>query len=406
MIKFDPAKLSFEIVRMKAVSTVLGGSLSIIDEPRTEATGKEVTTRLAIPFAVAREFIQRTKKVTKYLKPVYTCVVRYEGHVIALDRHPLAGMGQLVEEGVFGEKTWEPSVVRNYNDTVAPMLAAGDRQWYFDGRYAYTFENEDLDASIRDGEFLSQSGAFRKVIAKTIDLMRIYGANDISAEERSCLAFVTKGGQYAVSPPIWKDLSNVGTSQLRGVEDATDDDEDITGVTIISRHPTTSAVYAFDQIDQHLAVNLNFALKAGQEIGKTFGYEEVEPLQLARLMIELHTVNLLGLPKQIKATYDVGMKFTHALAWLLGMSRRANDMDTALMMRALLSYLTKRGIFRANTFDTGNIFKDGKTINDVELVDLSAVRDATHDVSLFEILSKGRLSSKAMRSDLALQDFS
>jgi hypothetical protein len=115
---------------------------------------------------------------------------------------------------------------------------------------------------------------------------------------------------------------------------------------------------------------LNFALKAGQDIGQTFGYDYVEPLQLSRLMIELCTVNLPTVPKEIKASYPIGIQFTHTIAWLLGLLRRADTLETTIMVRGLLKYLTKRGIFRSNMFTKSKIFQDGRSVADVQLVDV------------------------------------
>lgn len=180
--------------------------------------------------------------------------------------------------------------------------------------------------------------------------------------------------------------------------DDDEDDDDVVQFDGDENRPRLDEPGTFDMIDESLAVNLNFALKAGQEIGKKFGYEFVEPLQLPRLMIELHTVNLPNVPAEVKATYDIGLKFTHAMAWLLGMSRKTkeDDLETYIMMRSLMKYLTKRGIFRSNVFNAERVFKDGQTVKDVPQLAMDQLmkdQDFTK-MSLSAILQQAREGQK------------
>jgi hypothetical protein len=376
MIHFDQSLLSVEIVQLKMVTTSLGGSISVVDEAASAKAKRETTKRVEVPMAVARAFIMKTKKITKYIKPVYTAVVRYGKHVIALERHPLAGLGALETEGFDGKpRRWIPDCEANINQLIKPMLASNTHKWYFDGRYMFSFEQDDLQVAAACGANLTEDGRFRKVPVTSVDLQELSNKDKLAPSNRSCMAFIATNGAFAISPPIWKNLSDVGSTQFKGV-DKEDKMDNITDVAFANLGTDTDGVTnmvgagTFDRIDETLSVNLNFALKAGQEIGQQFGYEFVEPLQLPRLMIELHTVNLPTVPKTVKATYDIGLKFTHAMAWLLGMSRKANDLDTYIVMRSLMKYLTKKGIFRSNVFDASRVFVGGQTAADVPVKSL------------------------------------
>lgn len=376
MISFDINLLSTKIVRLKSVTTSLGGSITIIDEEKS-TPAKEEQTRIEVPLAVARSFIMAYNKVTKYLKPVYVSLAMYGDMVVAMERHPLSSLGDLEEESITGEtKLWEPAMVTNINGVIVP--AAARHQWYFDGRFMYRFDPVDTTVAALNGKSLTSDGKMKKVNAQTIDLQNLRRVDDLVETERNCLAFVSSLGDVAISPPIWKDLEGVGRHQLsRQTTNEVDIDDDTEVGTVILRNLETP----FDDINRMMAVNLNFVLKAGQQIGKMFGYEYVEPLQLSRLMVELHTVNLPKLPKQIKSTYDANMSFTHALAWLLGMSRKANTLETYVMMRSLMSYLTKKGIFRKDVFDAAAVYRDGMTSGHVEqkdAVELMKNLDLTH----------------------------
>lgn len=357
MIKFDPAELSYEVVLLKNITQALGGSIQIVDEEKTIGD-KEVYQRVPVPLSVARAFIMKHQKVTKYLKPVLTAIVKYGDRVIAMERHPMGGMGERVSIGLDGEPVmWTPYSQSNLDRFVLPTLYNSNRDWFFDGRYVYSFTNNDIEEVLHSGVSVTNDNKFRKVIATSIDLQELANADKLQPQERSCLAYVSDLGDIAISPPIWKDLESLGQTKMA-------DDE----ASLVN-------LQSFDKIDEKMSVNLNFALKAGNEIGKMFGYEMVEPLQLPRLMIELHTVNLPNIPKQVKATYDIGLQFTHALAWLLGMSRKAQTLDTYVMMRSLMKYLTKKGIFHNSTFQASSVFQSEQTIENVPLLSLDELMD-------------------------------
>jgi hypothetical protein len=342
MLKFDPEQLTFEIVQLKAVTTAVGGSISVLDTALSTSK-KEVFKRIVVPMSVARAFWISTKKISRYLKPCYTCVVRYNDHVVALERHPLGSMGALTDTFNGITRTWTPKVQRNYKSMVLPMITRSSKQWFFDGRYVFSFDGfgaTQLEIATR-GQPLTKDHKFRKVIAQAVDLQMLQIEDKLVPSERSCLAFISSRGAAAISPPIWKNLSEVGVTQLKRAGSAADGDED--DEEEVSREDKTSMVpdFNFDAVNETLKVNLNFALRAGVEIGKTFGYEEVEPLQLPRMMIQLHTVNLPNVAKEVKATYDIEMPFLTALSWLLGLSRRADTLETYIMMRSLMKYLTR-----------------------------------------------------------------
>lgn len=394
MIKFDVSKLSIEIVQLKTVTTSLGGSITIVDEHKT-TDAKEVVKRIPVPMAIARQFIQQTHKITKYLKPVLTALVKYDGHIVAMERHPLAALGKIEEEGLFGTKRWVPACEANINTYVKPLINASGHDWFFDGRYAYSFNGLSIERAVGEAFCMTADESFRKVDATTIDLQNLNDSNKIQPTQRSCMAFVASTGEMAVSPPIWKNLNDIGSSKLdKTADDDIDDDDDSVEVTVNNR-------FTFDTINEAFCVNLNFALKACQEIGQTFGYEYVEPMQLSRLMIELHTVNLPSISREVKQTYDVGIPFTHVLAWLLGMSRKANTLETYIMMRSLMKYLTKKGIFKADKFDVNNVFQLGQTVDSIPLITLAELMDKknTDPFSFSDVLSKVSATMKAKREN-------
>lgn len=377
MIKYDPSLMTIELVRIKSLSLALGGSITIIDEEKSDDT-KEVTKRVESGIAPTRAFIQKHKKTTKYLIPVWTAIVRYDNKICALERHPLGTFGDVETEGLDGTmRVWEPDSQLNLDRYIHPLVNKPGKEWFFDGRYIYSFTNDNIDSIVRQAPYLSQSGNFRKINVMSIDTQKVMYADELQPVERTCVAYVSSTGEYSITPPIWKNLDSVGGTKI------TEDESVKMG-------------FNFDSLNEYMAVNLNFALNAGKQIGEMFGYDRIEPLQLPRLMLDLHTINLPNIPKQIKSTYDIGMSFSNTFAWLLGLLREADTLESYIMMRSIMKYLTQKGIYRANTFKEANIFVDSKSLNDVQLKDMDELLESSDytKLKLINIIQQAKLAGK------------
>jgi len=370
MIKFDVNKLTVDVVKLKSCTTALQGSIRVLDEENS--SGKETYKKINVPMAIVRTF-QARHKTSNYMKPVVTAVVKYDGHPVALERHPLGTLGERVEEGLFDDnREWISDSQHNINTLIKPLCKDETIEWFFDGKFMYSFANA-IEKSIRSGEYLTQSGNFRAVEVSAIQLSHLNDRTKLEPAERTCLAYVTADGQHSITPPIWKKLADVGTSALNR-SDAEDEDRQ----------------FQFDAVDQHLAVNLAFGLKAGKIIGLLFGHEEIEPLQLPELMIRLNTVNLPKISSKVKSTYNIGMTFTQAMAWLIGMSNRIDSLESYMVIRSLLKYLTTKGIYRKNMFSQVAVFKKGHDLESIKLISKEDAMKTASNISVDDIVSRIR----------------
>lgn len=345
MIRFNASLLSIDYVQLKTVTGAVGGGMTYVDEDLSTDTHTELK-REAIPFAVARAFSERHDKMTKYLHPVWAAVVRYDGHVVNLERHPAGSMGMLVDPQT--GRHWTP-VSEMVIAAITKTVANDGNDWYFDGRYLYKFRNKDLQTAIVSGTALDDVGLFHTVQVDAVDLSLSH-EKQLNIEPRACVG-LSFDSTFSVSAPIWKSVDSIGASKTVLVSDERSDD-------IHAESNAGNVLARFDTIDQKLGVNLEFALAAGKQLGKTFGYEAIEPLRLPALMIELETVNLPSLHTSVKKTHLIEMSFTHAMAWLLGLQTKVTTLNEALVMRAIIKHLTKRGIYRRNALKVDSIFQD------------------------------------------------
>lgn len=392
MIKFNPALLKTVHMQVKMVSGALGGSLTVLDEKRTKKAGKEVFTRYKLPYHITRHFAKKYR-ITKYIKPVLSAVTFYEDHIVCLERHPLGNLGRETTEGLFGEVTWKSESEINSEKLIKPLTTGQD--WYVDGSYVYHVSAE----AIAKAKSLSSDKKFREVNVEAIKLSMLADKADI--EQRVCLAFYPTHGKMALTPPIWKTLSNIGQRQLTAKGDTRSEDEIESDSSVTYIHGEGERTQ-FDRVDDMLCVNLGFALKAGRVLSETFGYDSIEPLGLDDMMIQLKTVNLPCIANEVKQTFDTGLRFTIALAWLIGLTRRAETLDSYIALRTLLKHLTTKGVYRKGAFNPESIFKSGASLDSVELMSIEAARAQIKTLTLDDFLRASRLAREAESGDNTL----
>lgn len=345
MIPFEIEQLRVEHVWLKDSTTALGGSIRVVDEERS-TDDQEVYKKINVPMAIVRKFVNENKKVTRYLKPVLTAVTYYGDHAVALERHPYLKDGEVLTDLAGELAHWTSQSETNLDKFILPITRTND--WFVDGTFIYTFAEKDKN----DAVALSGNNKFKAVSVRAFKLADIHKKDKMVApEDRTCLLYNTSCGQEAMSPPIWKQLTGVGETQLGLTEDEDNGTVSADALGVITGN------HQFDRIDELLAVNLAFALKAGQKIADVFGYDSIEPLGLDDLMIQLRTVNLPRVAKEVKQTFDIGIPFTHAIAWLLGLTARTETLDAYVVLRSLLKYLTTKGIYRKNSFVPSAVYR-------------------------------------------------
>lgn len=391
MIRFDPAKLVIKLVHMKMISGALGGTLTVLDEKRTKKAGKEVFTKWKVPHQLTRHFTKKYR-ITKYITPVLTAVAFYEDHVVSIERHPLGNLGKETSQGLFGEVKWIPDTEMNIDKIIKPLTVDGD--WYVDGTFIYNVQPQDLSGALP----LSRDKKFRQVRVQAIKLGTLGDAPAV--EERVCLAFYPSKGAMSLTPPIWKTLRNIGQRQLTAKGDRTNENAEVDDDTVTYIGTDSEEEHSqFDEIDNMLCVNLGFALKAGRELSEVFGYDSIEPLGLDDMMIQLRTVNLPTIANEVKQTFDTGLKFTIAIAWLIGLTRRTESLDSYVTLRSLLKYLTTKGVYRKGAFNEQAIFKGGATLKDIKIMTVEDARNQVKGLSLDAFLQASRLAREDVDGD-------
>lgn len=360
LLPFEPSKIRFQNVKIKRVTTALGGSVSVLDEDHFEKTGKEKFHKIEIPMSLARMFKVKYK-VTQFIVPHEGLIMWYGDKVITIEK---ATTNERFSESFDGVvRKWNSNTEIHYNALFNSDFKDGLIDWFFDGLYVYNFHGEDLKGLVKRSKHLDEKGTFRAIPCEAIHFTYL-NFKPATKESRNCVAVVIDDNTFSVSAPIWKILGNEKAIKTNDV-----DDEDGGKNSLIS---------SFKGIDSQVAINLNFALRAAKELADQFGYESIQPLQLPKMMIQLKTVNVPRLPKEVKSTTDVGLKFTHGLSWLLGLQYQATTPQQVFTIRQMIKYLMTKGYFWKEKTKKNRILVDSKDVS----VPLYSVEQLEQMVSL------------------------
>jgi hypothetical protein len=353
MFKFDHSQVRFQRVKFKRVSTALSGSATILDEEHFASTGKEKFHKIDIPMSLARMFKVK-HKITQFMIPHEGLIMWYGDKVISIEKAPL---NERFTKDIYGNDVlWNSNIEFHYEDLYNQQLRNDLVDWYFDGTYMYNFYGEDLKGLVNRSEHLDSTGQFRSINCQSIHLTYLnFKPHDVST--RTCVAMVVNEDVFSISAPIWKAIE----VKARLVNS---DDEDV--------NERLSIISSFKNIDKQIAVNLNFALRAAKELANEFGYESIQPLQLPKMMLQLKTVNVPRLPKEVKATTDIGLKLTHGLAWLLGLQYRSTTLDQYMVIRQLIKYMLTKGYFWKDKTKKNKIMRHSG-ITEIPLIDMKNV---------------------------------
>ena len=265
MYKFDINNVEVVNKRINRISSQQGGIMMVLDEEHKKATGEEKFHRERISVAIARDFAKKYKCST-FIEPAVVAVTYYvnndERIIVSVELKEYLRT-ELTDRRLFeGDVEWLSNSARNVNGTLREMTKSG--QWYIDGTFVYHFTREvkqgkltkdekitDLKQLVEDGEILTSDGKFVLVNCFAFKLQKLSATIKQYAERRTCIAYIADENTFAISPPVWKDLFGGMSSKMKELS-----------------HKEKNRTKRFDYVNNLFGVSLNFALKAGKDVGK------------------------------------------------------------------------------------------------------------------------------------------
>lgn len=353
LFKFDLSKLKVEYCFVTSVTEALGGSCNIVDDIEVyKLTGKYTSTRRPLPFAVARAYKKRTRQ-GRFVVPRLVAITSYEGVSVCIESASY-GVEGFTSDSEYMIKVRLPQILKN-------------EQWYTDGSTIYRLPDNVEDVSQHTK--MVESGQLYAISVSALEFKTLFDPKiGELTRTKSILAFKTKKGDVILTPPVWNNVMDMRKS-----------DE-------------TNAC-KFEAIDQAYMVNLDFVLTCADVIGQTWGYDKIGYLQLERYMLDLVTVNLPNVPKEVRITYDTKLSFLHSFIWLMGFIPKCENLEQFSLLRGVFKHLCKNGLFNKSVAKTSLTFVTLPPLVDVNQAKQNVLANYS-DNQLFMYWTNGKIDDK------------
>ena len=315
MIPFNTADLTITIGVMQKISP--SGYMILLDDsnkPRRVDILPKVyynwTTSHKLPY------FEKGKKVG---------ILSYKGKIIDLEAGPTKGFDKEYYE------SWRPLMMEQIGALEA--VVGNGEGWRTDGNFIYNFSK---DAKMREKSFPFSHYEIRCINLTKLKLAAFIGTTGVIYTYRQIFTFDIDG-QRIFSPTIG----------------ATDD--------LKKSFRDFESSFSLDAMNEHCYVNLDAILKLARIIGKNYGYEKNEYLQIPRLMLKYKTINIAQLPKPIKKTTPSPLSVYSLMAWLLGFVSKENDIYKLQQLQKGFVTLLSKGLVMKRHIDA-DIYTSGESI--------------------------------------------
>lgn len=194
--------------------------------------------------------------------------------------------------------------------------------WLWDGQYAYKFVGEVIP--------LGESG-FGSIATRAFNMFKLGEDKTDPIEPLAALCYKhPTTGEWVKTSPITRHSG--GFIQVTG---------DVGAFNAGDQFVDSDKEFA--KIDNSLFVNLRFVNYGARVLSQRFGYEAIEPLGLPLLMIEHRTFNVGGLALPVQMSSPAPLKFTRAMAWMIGLFLQVKDLDDMIAVKQTFKMLLTKG---------------------------------------------------------------
>lgn len=322
MFAFQPQSIGFGYFKLKALSqSTIDPRVTFVDEAGNER-------KVPLPSSIARRLSQKVNKVSRFTVDFPCCVATLDGRVVSVD------VPTAVEFANWREtKEWKSPIEKNIE--VVKKLNKDD--WMFDGQYAYRFDGpiNEIHGSNFGFQPVRAYNLYKMDVPMTLDEIAL-----------SCLAYkMDTIGNWQMTCPVTR--ASGGFLQLTGDVDTFNAGDQFVDNAVAS---------SLTLMDNTHIVNIKFVNYAAKRITDCFGFESIEPLGLAHLMIEHQTMSIVSLPQSVQQTSPAPFKFTQGVAWLIGLFGRVENLDQLMTMKATMKMLLTKGNTQVETgMDDGEV---------------------------------------------------
>lgn len=231
----------------------------------------------------------------------------------------------------------------------------------------------------------------------------------VKKDESSETLIVLKAGYVLAYNPIPEEDKNFVV--YSGVMSDADTENKKNRFGISYGIPSPKIFFRIESVEDPVYLNLLFALRAGKIVGEHYGFDETDFLDIPSIVLSTGILNLKNdISYQSRANYPLDLNQWDCLAYLMRFFHRETDLNVYRNLVGLFAFTVKYGF--VNKKNTGQVFKEGKSIEDVPRRHVHINHKAEAEKEGFKlkynkdkssIPAKSRYSRRGRRSDSNFQ---
>ncbi len=376
MIKFDPAKVTFEYVYIRKIFKNFVEVICDNDGNKYESENvsfkrlKDGSVQIPIHYKVYALYLKRNsllhfdEKVGKK-----ACILFYDGKVLTIDVYRKS----YFEKNIETQEKWT-SANEGVVSIITDMLKVNDTA-YIDGESIFFLDKLKPIIRLKTNIFWYQPVRYielSKMGIKKSNSELLSKIEDKDKNEKNSYIILKDGYTLAFKPNIiGTDISEeiIVYSPVFGNEITKNKPK--SRRTSDKRNNNSNQSSFFTQINKiedtanPNIMNLDFVLKAAKVIGNHYSFEDTDFLDIPKIILETGILNLkYDISRESRSKYPVSIKPFEGLAYIYRYLYMENDLNIYRDLVALFNFTIKYGFVSKK--DTTELFVEGKSQEDIK----------------------------------------
>jgi hypothetical protein len=381
MIKFDPAKVTFEYVYIRKIFKNFVEVICDNDGNKYESETvsfkrlKDGSVQIPIHYKVYSLYLKRNsllhfdEKVGKK-----ACILFYDGKVLTIDVYRKS----YFEKNIETQDKWT-SANEGVVSIITDMLKVNDTA-YIDGESIFFLDKLKPIIRLKTNIFWYQPVRYIELSKMGIkkansELLSKIEDKEEKEKEKNSYIILKDGYTLAFKPniigteiseeiivysPVFGNEITKSKPKSRRVEDF---NKPFTPTSFFSQ------INKIEDTANPNIMNLDFVLKAAKVIGSHYSFEDTDFLDIPKIILETGILNLkYDISRESRAKYPVAIKPFEGLAYIYRYLYMENDLNVYRDLVSLFNFTIKYGFVSKK--DTTELFVEGKSQEDIKTFNL------------------------------------
>ncbi len=379
MIKFNPAKVTFEYVYIRKIFKNFVEVICDNNGNKYESENvsfkrlKDGSVQIPIHYKVYALYLKRNsllhfdEKVGKK-----ACILFYDGKVLTIDVYRKS----YFEKNIETQEKWT-SANEGVVSIITDMLKVNDTA-YIDGESIFFLDKLKPIIRLKTNIFWYQPVRYielSKMGIKKVNSELLSKIEDKEEKEKNSYIILKDGYTLAFKPNIIGTniseeiivYSPVFGNEITKSKQKSKRAEDLNKPS--SQSSFFSQINKIEDTTNPNIMNLDFVLKAAKVIGNHYSFEDTDFLDIPKIILETGILNLkYDISRESRAKYPVAIKPFEGLAYIYRYLYMEKDLNVYRDLVSLFNFTIKYGFVSKK--ETTELFIDGKSQEDIKTFNL------------------------------------